>query len=318
MSALRLSRAALGVIAALVLAGCGGQVAPTGGAPQSLATATHGKSWMLPAAKSGDLIYATGGCGGTCVLSYPENKVVGSLSVGRGGGTCVDGSGDVFIGNNNTIVEYAHGGSTPIATLNLPGDNAEGCSVDPTTGNLAVIFAGDKLGVAIFPDASGSPTTYVSGIDSIGCGYDNKGDLFVSGYDGQLPGLSELPAGETQFSILNISYEVGRPRQVQWDGHYMSYEGGNKGHITASRLRISGSTATVMRVTHFRGITGSAYLSWIYNDKILIPFSPKHTPEASLIGVWKYPGDGKALSVYRPSGKPPGVNFFAVTLSVAR
>jgi hypothetical protein len=319
------SRYAFGICAvAALLAGCGGSRPPIGATaamPQRSAIATHverGKSWILPEAKNEDLIYATGGCGRTCVISYPDGTLVGSLPVG-GPGACVDRSGDVFIADNNEVAEYAHGGSTQIATLNLPGDNAGGCSVDPTTGNLAVLFAGDNVGVAIFADASGSPTTYTAGIDGIGCGYDDKGNLFVSGLNGQDPGLSELPAGATQFSILNISGEVGYPNQVQWDGHYMSYEGGaDKGHITASRLRISGSTATVIHVTHFRGITGYAYLSWIYNGKILMPFSPRHTPEASIIGVWRYPGGGNAVSVYQPSGKPPGVNFQAVTLSTAQ
>lgn len=39
--------------------GCGSQVAPTGGAPQSSAIATHGKSWMLPEAKRRDLLYVS-------------------------------------------------------------------------------------------------------------------------------------------------------------------------------------------------------------------------------------------------------------------
>ena len=37
---------------------------------------------MLPEAKNEDLIYATGGCGGVCVLSSPGGKLIGSLSIG--------------------------------------------------------------------------------------------------------------------------------------------------------------------------------------------------------------------------------------------
>jgi hypothetical protein len=325
----------LGICAATaMLAGCGvlplslskgqddmqPQIGATDAMPQLPGTATHGKTWMLPEAKSGNLIYATDGCGGTCVVSYPQGKVVGSLSAGgySGSGACTDSNGHVFIGNNGTVVEYTHGGSKPFATLELPGGGAGACSIDSTTGNLAVIANFSGVGVAIFADAKGTPTIYGAGILPVGCGYDNQGNLFVSGLNSGLPGLSELPRGASNFTILTISGKVGSPGQLQWDGHHVSYEGVDKGHITASRLRISGSTATVIHVTHFKAINGNAYLSWIYNGKILIPFSPRRTPKAFLIGVWEYPGGGKAVSVYRPSGTSQDVNFQAVALSTAR
>jgi len=59
-------------------------------------------------------------------------------------GLCVDAQGNVFVptwqgesGTRGYVYEFAHGGSTPIATLSDPG-GAFGCSVDLTTGNLAV------------------------------------------------------------------------------------------------------------------------------------------------------------------------------------
>jgi hypothetical protein len=300
-----------------LLAGCGGQVAPTGGAITGATSAAHGKSWMLPEAKSEDLIYATGGCGGTCVLSYPQGKLVGSLKVGAfaGSGACTDSNGDVFIANNRFVDELAHGGYSPIRTLILPGKYAGECSVDSTTGNLAVIFAGASVGVAIFPP-QGTPTTYSTGIDARACGYDNDGDLFVSGYNVQDPGLSELPAGGTQFNVLNISEDVGRPGAIQWDGSYMSYEGTNEGNVTASELSISGSTATIIHVTHFHGIRAYANLSWVNGDSILIPFG-RARRKAPFIGAWKYPSGGKPAQVYRNIGKPLGANFQAVTYSPA-
>ena len=36
------------------------------------------------------------------------------------------------------MVEYAHGGTSSIATLGDPSEYPEGCAVDPATGNLAV------------------------------------------------------------------------------------------------------------------------------------------------------------------------------------
>ncbi len=63
------------------------------------------------------------------------------------------------------VYEYSHGGTQSIATLSDPG-SPYGCSVDPTTGNLAVAnttssgYYGYYGYVAIFPDAEGTATTY--------------------------------------------------------------------------------------------------------------------------------------------------------------
>ena len=98
-----------GGVAVALLAGCGGSQPPIGapGAmPQTSAIATHadrGKSWMLPEAKGEDLIYAVGGCGGTCILSYPGGKVVGAITGYDGGAyesaDCSDAKGNVYIAN---------------------------------------------------------------------------------------------------------------------------------------------------------------------------------------------------------------------------
>ena len=101
---------------------------------------------------SGALIYATGGCGGICVVSYPAGKLVDSISVsGELGGDCADSAGNVFVTNNTEVLEYSHGGTSPIATLSLRGDDAAGCSIDPGTGNLAVVFSESGANVAVFP-----------------------------------------------------------------------------------------------------------------------------------------------------------------------
>jgi hypothetical protein len=146
------------------LPGCGGSPpsGTPGAMPQSLAIARHaehGRSWMLPEAKRENLLYAVGGCAGTCVLSYPDGNMVGSLGT-RGLADCSDGAGNVYISTPDaTVVEYAHGGTAPTKTLDVPGTLALGCSVDPTTGNLAVIFQGGSyIDVAVFTGAEGAPT----------------------------------------------------------------------------------------------------------------------------------------------------------------
>jgi hypothetical protein len=53
---------------------------------------------------------------------------------------CSDAAGDVFVPEcyRNQMPEYARGGTAPIATINTIYNFPADCSVDPTTGNLAV------------------------------------------------------------------------------------------------------------------------------------------------------------------------------------
>src|SRR5579863_10312478 len=166
MSTPPLFRCATSLSAAALVAACGGSQSPIGapGAiPQTSAIAMHaerGKSWMLPEAKSSDLLYVAaspdGPNGSAYVYTYPQGRLVGTLTgFGVPRGECADSAGDVFIVaytnqsmSSSTIYEYAHGGTKPIAALSDP-DVAVGCAVDPTTGDLAA--SGD--GVAIFKNA---------------------------------------------------------------------------------------------------------------------------------------------------------------------
>ena len=59
------------------------------------------------------------------VFSYPRGRLVGTLAGFNGpDGECVDSAGNVWITNTlqSQQVEYAHGGTTSIATLNDPGE----------------------------------------------------------------------------------------------------------------------------------------------------------------------------------------------------
>jgi hypothetical protein len=149
MQAQRLSRFALAISAAASLAGCGGSLPPigAGAVPQGRAItqqAAHDKSWMLPEAKRDSLLYVSSSYATVAVFSYPRGRQVGTLT-GFGGsdsqvGLCADRSGNVWIPDyTDTVREYAHGGSTPVAVVHDPNVNVEDCSVDPTTGNLAVV-----------------------------------------------------------------------------------------------------------------------------------------------------------------------------------
>ena len=194
MTRWNLSSVASSLSVVAVLTSCGGSQPPIGapGAmPRSHANAARndrGASWMLPEAKSQDLIYAEGAaCEGICILRYPDGKRVGNIALSEtSGGDCSDRNGNVFVTNDSQVLKFAHGGTTPIASLSLPGTDAQACGVDPATGNLAVLFSGSGANVAVFASASGTPATYETYMFSWGCGYDNSGNLFVSGLNGQI------------------------------------------------------------------------------------------------------------------------------------
>ena len=128
-----------------------------------------------------------------------------------------------------SLVEYKHGGTTPIATLSCILFNF-GCSVDPTTGNLAVtnysyVSAGGGS-VSIFTHAKGSAKVYTDSQigDFYFCGYDPKGNLYADGTDDAdtIP-LVELPKGKK--TLKNITLKGGMiyyPGMVQWDGKYLA------------------------------------------------------------------------------------------------
>ena len=193
---MKASRLANLFAAIALLSGCGqsGTPIPQGSAAQPVRA--HRSS-----GSSGDLIYATGGCLGTCVVSYPTGRLVQTLPVG-GAGACADAAGNVYISNGSTaLYEYAHGGSTPIKAFTVSSGTVNGCAIDTQTGDVAVTgVLSDEYNVEIFPSAGGPTKGYALASGLGFCSYDNAGNLFVDGYSRQELGLWELAKGSSQFT----------------------------------------------------------------------------------------------------------------------
>ena len=266
-------------VAAALLAGCGGSSLSTGGLPPSNATlpASLGKSWMSPEAKSSDLLYASiqntccaSGGADVDVFSYPKGKLVGQLSVTQDTmfGLCSDSKGDVFVtaydtsqsGQSTTIYEYAHGGTTPIRTFADPyaGD---ACSVDPTTGNLAVAnwFTGGSKqsgNVLIYNVKSRQFTTHAYWQIRWyrWCAYDTNGDLYVDGQNGNGVKLAVLRKGHHAFEKIFLSDSGFVPYSLQWNGDSLvvaNYEV-SIGPETLAEVHVSGSKGTIVHRTALR------------------------------------------------------------------
>jgi len=303
-----------------LIAGCGGSqppVATSGSIAQNTAIATHGRSWMRPGTSSGtDLLYIAGRNGAVYVLTYPQGQLVGELGLPiapNSGGICSDQKGDIFVPDGSEIVEFSHGGTQPIATLEDGYGYYEprGCSVDPTTGNLAVTndvnwpYEGN---VAIYANAQGEPTYYSDSEirNPIFCGYDNQGNLFIDGGP-----FAELPSGSgnfTNFKMRHI-YEAG---QVQWDGTYITATSQNAKKIY--RLQLSGSTGKIIGTTQLKGPgRNTTSQSWIQGSTIIAPTGPGHLNNR--VGFWNYPGGGKAFTIVNLGSHADG---FGATVSVGQ
>jgi hypothetical protein len=300
MMSLRFGRYTLGVCAAAsMLTACQGPP-PIGAAPQP----AYRAAWMAPSAGKRALLYVTGGCHGTCVFSYPGGRLVGHLGV-AGAGLCSDKHGNIFVptatGSGQAVVyEYAHGGTTPIATSNVPGLLAEGCSADPTTGNLAVTYLCQNCDygpVAIFQNAQGSPTSYEqAGVFLSYCGYDNKGNLFADGSSGSQVALVELPKAGTSLKPITLNQHISVAGQVQWDGTYLAVE--DLSNPVIYQFKVSGSAAKRVGTTHLMGTGSTAAQSWIQAGTVVVPFGANtHSPNE--VGFWNYPAGGAATKVIK-------------------
>lgn len=293
----------------LLMAGCGAQTGWTGAPPMTSTTMVQAKAAKM----SGDLVYASGGCAGVCVFTYPGAKLEASISLTFPvGGVCSDSTGNVFVTNNAQVLEYAHGGTTPIATLSLPGSSIA-CGVDPKTGDLAVACCGGSVGnVAIFANATGTPTLYNAGNGASYLGYDNNGNLFVSGYINDKNALAELPYGSSSFIPITIKSKSGGPGQVQWDGSHITIEN-QIDHIFIARLNISGSAATVVGKTGLKGPKWSTQ-SWISGNRVVVPYSSRGGITSKL-GIWSYPKSGKVVVPFGDFGQTANTRILGVTVS---
>ncbi len=320
--------------AAAILSGCGGSQPPVGalGAmPQSQSTLPGANlrrrgSWMLPEAKSEDLLYANVADSKIHVYSYPGGKHVGTLTGIATANMCSDQLGDVFITSiSSQIFEYAHGGTSPIATLSDGPYSPAGCSVDPTTGNLAVANSrgpGSRGfgNVAIFQNAQGTPTFYSD--PNIywyyNCGYDDSGNLFVDGNNESFPApFAELPKGSSTFTDITLSKGLADWGPIYWDGKGLGVGWGDNSHTTIYQVAVSGSTGTVVAATTLQMPQGPhrgiSWQFWLQGHTVLAPYTLRRSHYRN-IGFWHFPAGGATFNDIRAA---PRTVFFAVTVSIA-
>ena len=319
------SRNALVIGAAVIaLAGCGGSQLPIGApaaAQQSVRqslpfpAASRAAIARLPARRlssNGDLVYLTT-ARAVIIVSYPQGQIVGSIPwYSQSSYICSDpNDGNVFIPEGDTIYEYAHGGTSPIATLSgLAGYNVAGCSVDPTTGNLAVATtlingSSAKGAVLVYPGAKGAPTSYTDKKLHLFDypAYDDAGNLFVTS-DTRAGGfrIAELPVGKGQFRHITLPGDFIFLDKIQWYGGYLTFERDDVsgGGSVIDQVQISGRTATVVNSVPLLRATNRYF--WIQDGSVIGQYDIVKARGNRAIAVWPY-----------PSGGHPTTHFYGVT-----
>jgi len=280
--------------AAAMLAACSG----IGGSPPAPVGAALRPAWSAPDANRATLLYVSDANNGTVsVFSYPQGDLVGTLTgFEEPYGLCSDKAGNVWIVDDetSTITEYAHGGTSPKATLGDSGEYPAGCSVDPTTGNLAVTnyetVNRGQGSVSIYHRAKGTPTQYVDASISRGwfCSYDDKGDLFFDGDANGSSGfqLAELPHGGVTFTNIGIDQTITVPGGVQWDGKYVVVT--DQTANAMYQYAVTGTKATLKGTITLMG-SGDCAQTWIGKGAV---FCADNGGE-----VFQYPAGGSPIAV---------------------
>lgn len=327
-----ISSAAAVAITGSLLAGCSSAGLP----PATIASdSTH--SWMAPdAATSSALLYVAAGYSNhVYVYSYPDGKLKGHLTApgaasqgASPGSMCSDKAGNVYIGDGDlgTVTEFAHGGTKAIATFPAGAPLGFNCSIDPTTGRLAVAILGNS-GSSVVVFTGTQRTVYPTPPDLLfmmACTYDRKGNLFCDGYSNvnwvRVFHLYELPAGSSATSLTEIT--VNDPKltagDMEWDGIDLAVSD-NSSKIY--RLHVKGTTANVVGTTSLNTNGASWLWQFCFNErasgvkarKHMVVIGPTYNPP--LVGYWSYLGGGvstKTITLNATSQAQPG----GITLSV--
>ncbi len=317
---LQFGRRTLTVGAVLVsISACGGSppIGSTSAMPESAISAhSRGHSWMAADAKANDLLYISDeGTAEVSVYSYPGDQIEGTLTgFELPVGECNDKAGNVFIVDYRAslIFEYAHGGASPIATLSDPGYSPVGCSVDPTTGNLAVTnnstTNSGQGNIAIYKLAKGKPKAYYTDPNiarMFFCGYDGAGNLFVNGagFSSQFL-FAELPSGSPSFRDITLNQPFQSPGGVQWDGKHVAVIDTLSSVIY--QFSIKGNKGTEVGSTPLVG--GANVLQfWIVGSRVV-------GPEASGadVGIWSYPSGGAVKKTIAGFIQPQAATISAI------
>lgn len=319
------------IIVAVVSTGCSaGSLGSAGSvfvAPQSVHKVRA--SWIRPDAKKKWLLYVSDdGQGAVDIYNYKSKR--GELEGQITGfnsplGECTDAAGNVYVADFHgyQIYEFAHGGTTPVATAYDYYGPPTGCAVDPTTGNIAVtntVTRSAPGNLLIFSGGLSGTQTVISGknidLDSFSPpAYDPSGNLFFEGGTySAAASFVELPAGSGTLTLLH-GLKIDETAGTQWDGSYIAavdqnYK--NESKTAIHRVTISGSSVKIVHTTILADTCGSGDYVSIYQPFIGGSKGKADTVVAGNLAVecsyrldfWRYPKGGEPKRIM-PAGIAP-------------
>ncbi|MGC9993042.1 MAG: hypothetical protein ABSD52_11700 [Candidatus Cybelea sp.] len=301
MNKLHFSRYAFsGCMAAAIFAGCGGS-RPVIGASAGRSSAIVGKDQSL-------LYVSDPQARDVYMIALPSGRLVGKLTgFSYAVGDCIDQHGNVFVDNDaeSRVRAYAHGARSAFRVLNDASWSPNACSVDPTTGNLAVCnirTTQTEGSIAVYFNAKGAAHYYkYSGAANFWyCAYDSDGNLFADAISyGGGPGSNiflELPKGHAKLRPLSlrpaITGDASSP--LFWDGKHLAIASTSSGAIY--QYKISGNAGTrvaVVRLDDTRAVLGPFWITSNGNAQTL--YAPIDEDGIESVGVYRYPAGGKRL-----------------------
>lgn len=240
------------------------------------------------------------------MYSYPGLKRRGEIDGLRGPtGMCVDArTQNVWIVDSlrQQMLEFAHGGRSPIRTLRLGGPYVDSCAVDPTSGAIAAAttYYDNARGLLVFAPGSKKPTLYQNHhiYYYAFVGYDDSGDAFVDGFEYGFH-LAELPSGGDKLKIVPTNQlRIPHPGNVQFDGTGLAIGAERHGLV----YRVSGGT--LVGTTR---LSGACFVQQFYVDvasaRIVAPNVCKNKGE---IAIYDYPAGGAPVATIAGLSYPFG------------
>jgi hypothetical protein len=307
----------------ILLAACNGSMLSPSSANSTVGSSAHrltptAASWMNPDAKNQRLYYVSDlGTKNVYVFGASTFKLVGEL----GGflmpmGECVDAAQNVWIVDYDSrdVVEYAHGGTTPLEKIRTGEGNPTSCAVDPATGNVAVsVHNYDSspgwLQICASPSKckryTSSSVAYISYLS-----YDSAGKLYLDG---------GAATGDGSHGFAMAVYSGGKFRSFEIRGAELHAPSGIVNHDGVLSLRgpTLKRTTTIYQVSTNGMVTGATQLADAHGcdqfeiigasatQSILCPSQRKGT-----ITTYLYPAGGSPVqTVGAPFTKPHAIVY---------
>jgi hypothetical protein len=287
----------------VMLSGCsGGPSVPASASPNAMGRSiairpNAGKSWMSPEAKKArNLLYiADHGEFQVVVYAWPNPKgPIGTLAGDQftyPAGECADNAGHLYItdSGSNSIIEYKSGATVPLRILSDSGVAPQACSVDRTSGDLAVANFGTADGggsVSIYHGGKGTPKIYTdSSLYNVAfLSYDNEGVLWL---DGQ--------PSEGGFLYASLNPNTGKFENKPLQGATLGGPGGVE--FDGKHITVADAANPILYQTEQFKVVGNTTLSytpvqyWLQNGVLIGP-----DDGYADVSLYHYPNGGKPFT----------------------